>query len=101
MSSVQCTLKACSSIENKVVVFRHTRAQQQIIKSINFIDFFDIERIFCSLGPSWLTWKLGHHEISGKFFPMGSNLRNSKKLHTAGFLDYLLMWTKMELKKLS
>ena len=32
-------------------------------RSINFKDFFEIERIFYSLGPSLWTWKLGHREI--------------------------------------
>ena len=30
---------------------------------LSFIDFFEIERIFCSLGPSLRTWKLGHRKI--------------------------------------
>ena len=31
--------------------------------SLNFKDFFEIDRIFCSLGLSLRTWKLGHREI--------------------------------------
>ena len=32
-------------------------------KSLNLIDFFEIDRIIDSLGPSLQTWKLGLHEI--------------------------------------
>ena len=50
-------------------------------KSIKFKDFFEIDRIFCLLGPSLRTWKLGHRKIFSlhtnwgfqeKFYPWGT-----------------------------
>ena len=84
--------------------------------SIDFKEIFEIDRFLWNWENILFTWSqfadleagssrnfLTSHKlrISGKFLPMGSTLTKSKKLHTAGFSNFLLMWTKMELKKFS
>ena len=50
-------------------------------KEIFEIDrFFEIERIFSSLGPSLRTWKLGHREI----FSLHTNLGFQEKFYPWG-----------------
>ena len=45
------------------------------ILNLKLIDIFEIERIFCSLGPSLRTWKLGHRsKISHLNFTHGELL---------------------------
>ena len=64
-------------------------------KSIKFKDFFEIDRIFCLLGPSLRTWKLGHRKIfllhtnwgfQKKFDPWGIHWQNTRSFTRPDFL---------------
>ena len=84
--------------------------------SLNFKEIYQFQRFLWNWENILFTWSqfadleagssqnfLTSHKlrISGKILPMGTTLRNSKRLHTAGFLNFLLIWTKIELKKFS
>ena len=59
------------------------------------IDFFEIDRIIDSLGPSLRTWKLGHRKIfllhtnwgfQEKFIPWGIHWQNTRSFTRPDFL---------------
>ena len=69
-------------------------------KSINFKDFFEINRIFCLLGPSLRTRKLGPREI----FLLHTNWGFQKNSTLGEYINKIqeasLGWTKMEKKQI-